>query len=132
MTVTSSAAERAAAALTYSDAGLIPAIAQQHDTGEVLMLAWMSKDAVVETLTTGRVTYYSRSRGSLWRKGETSGNTQTLIDFRYDCDRDTVLMLVDQTGPACHTDRPNCFFTSVREDGELELTKPGDPHPGMG
>ena len=131
MTMSQDAADRVASTLRFNDAGLIPAIAQQHDTGEILMMAWMNAEAVKETLTTDRVTYFSRSRQSLWRKGETSGNTQALKDFRYDCDQDTVLVMVDQVGAACHTDRPNCFFVSAREDQDVELTQPGDPHPGL-
>ena len=104
--------------------GLIPAIAQQHDTGEVLMLAWMNPDSIAETLRTGRVTYWSRSRQAYWRKGETSGHVQRLVEMRIDCDRDCLLMLVDQTGPACHTNRRSCFYTRVEEGGETVLTKP--------
>jgi phosphoribosyl-AMP cyclohydrolase len=96
--------------LVFDGAGLIPAIAQQFDTGEVLMVAWMNADAVRETLTTGRVCYWSRSRKSLWRKGESSGQVQTLKEFRWDCDGDTLLLQVDQVGVACHTGRRNCFF----------------------
>ena len=91
----------------------MPAIAQQHDTGEVLMLAWMNAASVAETLVTGRVCYWSRSRQALWRKGETSGHVQRLVEMRLDCDGDTVLLLVDQTGPACHTGARSCFFTAV-------------------
>jgi len=116
-------AAKIADVLAYTADGLVPAIAQQHledgNGGEVLMMAWMNKDAVVETLTTGRVCYYSRSRSKLWRKGETSGQVQTLVDFRWDCDQDTVLMLVDQKGVACHTGRRNCFYNAVR-DGEIK------------
>lgn len=101
--------------LQYNEAGLIPAIAQRYDTGEVLMLAWMNRDAIEETLKTKRVCYWSRSRQQLWRKGETSGHTQKLIEFRFDCDQDCILMLVDQIGVACHTGRPNCFFNEVRD-----------------
>ena len=108
------AAAEVAASLRYNDDGLIPVIAQQHDTGEVLMLAWMNRDAVEETLSTGRVCYWSRSRQALWRKGETSGHTQRLVELRFDCDADTVLLLIDQSGPACHTNRPNCFYRAVR------------------
>jgi len=100
--------------LKYNADGLIPAIAQQDDTGEVLMMAWMNADAVIETLTTGRVCYFSRSRSKLWRKGESSGQVQMLVDFRWDCDDDTVLALVDQKGVACHTGRRNCFYNAVR------------------
>jgi phosphoribosyl-AMP cyclohydrolase len=94
--------------------GLVPAIAQQHDTGEVLMMAWMNRDAIQETLQTGRVCYWSRSRAQLWRKGETSGQVQRLVELRIDCDNDCLLLLVDQTGVACHTGRRSCFFTAVR------------------
>jgi phosphoribosyl-AMP cyclohydrolase len=110
--------------VTFNADGLIPAIAQQHDTGEVLMLAWMNQEAVEQTLATGQAVYYSRSRKALWRKGETSGQTQALIELRLDCDGDTILLLVDQKGVACHTGRRNCFFRAVR-DGELvEIAKP--------
>jgi len=115
----SDALEEALSALQFDEIGLVPAIAQQHDTGEVLMVAWMNRDAVAETLRTGRVCYWSRSRERLWRKGETSGQTQRLVEFRFDCDGDTVLLLVDQTGVACHTGRRNCFFRAVR-DGRIE------------
>jgi phosphoribosyl-AMP cyclohydrolase len=90
------------------------AVAQQHDTGEVLMVAWMNADAIAETLATGRVCYWSRSRGALWRKGEISGQVQELKELRLDCDGDSILLLVDQTGVACHTGRRNCFFRAVR------------------
>ncbi|PCI44498.1 MAG: phosphoribosyl-AMP cyclohydrolase [Alphaproteobacteria bacterium] len=103
--------------MKFSGQGLIPAIAQQHDSGEILMMAWMNADAVRETLTTGRVCYWSRSRQSLWRKGETSGQIQILRNFRYDCDRDTVLLLVDQKGVACHTGRRTCFFHEITPKG---------------
>ena len=106
------------AAISFDKDGLVPAIAQQHDTGEVLMMAWMNQDAVRETLATGRVCYWSRSRGKLWRKGETSGQVQKLTELRVDCDGDTLLLLVDQHGVACHTGRRNCFFRAVR-DGSL-------------
>ena len=107
----------ALAAIRFDGDGLVPAIAQQHDSGEVLMQAWMNRAAVTETLGTGRVCYYSRSRGRLWRKGESSGQTQALVAFRIDCDGDTVLVQVDQTGVACHTGRHNCFFTEVTANG---------------
>jgi phosphoribosyl-AMP cyclohydrolase len=102
----------------FDAAGLVLAIAQQHDTGEVLMAAWMNADALTETLATGRVCYWSRSRKALWRKGETSGQLQELKEMRLDCDGDSLLLLVDQTGVACHTGRRNCFFRAVR-DGKL-------------
>lgn len=110
--------------LKFNDDGLIPAIAQQHDTGEVLMMAWMNADAVAETLKTGRVCYYSRSRGKLWRKGETSGQEQTLKELRWDCDQDTILVLVDQKGVACHTGRRNCFFNAVRDGEAVIIAEP--------
>jgi phosphoribosyl-AMP cyclohydrolase len=97
------------ASIAFDAAGLVPAVAQQHDTGEVLMLAWMNREAVVETLATGQVCYFSRSRGRLWRKGETSGQVQRLVDLRVDCDGDALLLLVDQEGVACHTGRRSCF-----------------------
>ncbi len=97
--------------------GLIPAIAQQYDTGEVLMLAWMNKEAIAATLSTGQAHYWSRSREKLWHKGETSGQTQRLIELRLDCDGDTLLLLVDQTGVACHTGRRQCFFRRAGKNG---------------
>jgi phosphoribosyl-AMP cyclohydrolase len=102
--------------LTFDAQGLVPAIAQQHDTGEVLTLAWMNRDAIAETLKTGRACYWSRSRQKLWRKGESSGQVQRLVEFRYDCDNDAVLLMVDQKGVACHTGRRSCFFRAVRGD----------------
>jgi phosphoribosyl-AMP cyclohydrolase len=100
--------------LAFDKDGLIPAVAQQHDTGEVLMMAWMNRAAIDETLKTGRVCYWSRSRRSLWRKGETSGQAQALIELRVDCDSDCLLLMVNQTGVACHTGRRSCFFTAIR------------------
>jgi phosphoribosyl-AMP cyclohydrolase len=111
--------DQALEALSFSDDGLIPAIAQQFDSGEVLMMAWMNRDAIAATLTEGRVVYWSRSRQALWRKGETSGQVQTLKEFRWDCDNDTILLQVDQDGVACHTGRRSCFFNAVR-DGKVE------------
>ena len=110
--------------IRYDQNGLVAAIAQQHDTGEVLMLAWMNRDAVAETLATGRVCYWSRSRSALWRKGETSGQTQHLIELRVDCDADAVLLLVDQKGVACHTGRRSCFYRAARDGALVELTQP--------
>ena len=110
--------------LVYTDQGLIPAIAQDEATGEVLMMAWMSRASIKATLDTGRVTYWSRSRQELWVKGLTSGHTQELVDFRVDCDRDVLLLVVRQTGPACHTDRRSCFYTAIREGEEVELMEP--------
>ena len=124
-------AAQALAALSFNADGLVPAIAQQFDTGEVLMMAWMNREAVAETLATGRVCYYSRSRKGLWRKGETSGHVQRLVELRVDCDRDCLLLVVDQTGPACHTNRPSCFYTAVRDGEEVILTEP-EPGPPAG
>jgi phosphoribosyl-AMP cyclohydrolase len=115
-------------AVRFDSHGLVPCIAQQYDTGEVLMMAWMNRAALAETLASGRVTYWSRSRQALWRKGETSGQVQALVDLRLDCDGDTLLALVDQTGVACHTGRRNCFFYALRGGDLVELTEPeADP-----
>ena len=111
------------ATLKYDAAGLIPAIAQD-ETGDVLMMAWMSAEAVAKTLETGRVTYWSRSRQAFWVKGETSGHTQALIEMRVDCDRDCLLMIVRQEGAACHTFRRSCFYTAVRAGEEVEILSP--------
>lgn len=115
------------ATLKYNDQGLIPAIAQQHDTGDVLMMAWMNAQSIRATLETGRVIYWSRSRQELWRKGDTSGHIQTLVELRVDCDRDCLLIQVDQTGPACHTLRRTCFYTGVQDGEEVELGARPDP-----
>lgn len=109
--------------LVYNDAGLIPAIAVS-EAGEVLMMAWMNVDAVAMTLETRKVTYWSRSRQAFWIKGETSGHTQKLIDMRVDCDRDCLMVVVEQEGPACHTNRRSCFYTSVIDGTERELMAP--------
>ena len=111
-------------AISFDANGLVPAIAQQHDTGEVLMMAWMNRESVAETLVTGRVCYFSRSRGKLWRKGESSGQQQRLVELRLDCDGDTVLLLVDQVGVACHTGRRNCFFLAARDGALVEIADP--------
>ncbi len=110
--------------LRFNEAGLIPAIAQDAQSGEVLMMAWMNAEAVTRTLETGRVTYWSRSRQSFWIKGESSGHVQELVDLRVDCDRDCLLVLVRQSGPACHTNRRTCFYTAVRDGIEVELMVP--------
>jgi phosphoribosyl-AMP cyclohydrolase len=110
--------------LVFNADGLIPAIAQAHDTGEVLMLAWMNREAIAETLATGQVCYFSRSRNKLWRKGEISGQVQRLVELRIDCDADVILLLVDQTGVACHTGRKNCFFRAVRDGALVEISAP--------
>ncbi|MFY0597250.1 MAG: phosphoribosyl-AMP cyclohydrolase [Cognatishimia sp.] len=111
-------------ALKYNEAGLIPAIAQDADTHEVLMMAWMNAKAIEKTIETQKVTYWSRSRQSFWIKGESSGHTQELVDFRYDCDQDCILVVVRQEGPACHTNRRSCFYTAVRDGENVELMKP--------
>lgn len=108
--------ETVLAHLRWTSDGLIPAIAQQYDSGEVLMLAWMNVEALRETLRTRRVCYWSRSRRSYWRKGESSGHVQKLMEMRIDCDGDSLLLLVDQAGPACHTNRRSCFYNAI--DGE--------------
>ena len=110
--------------LQFNEAGLIPAIAQDEASGEVLMMAWMNAQAVERTLETRRVTYWSRSRQAFWIKGETSGHVQELVDLRVDCDRDCLLVLVRQTGAACHTNRRTCFYTAVRDGEEVELMSP--------
>ncbi len=117
-------ADAVLATIRFDAQGLVPAIAQQHDTGEVLMMAWMNAEAVRETLTTGRVCYFSRSRSALWRKGETSGQTQHLIELRVDCDGDTLLLLVQQDGVACHTGRRSCFFRAARDGGLQDIAPP--------
>lgn len=117
-------ASRVLMALRFGVDGLIPAVTQQHDTGEVLMLAWMNRDAVMETLTTGRVCYWSRSRKRLWRKGESSGHVQRLIELRVDCDGDALLLLVDQSGVACHTGTRSCFFRAARGGALIQIQQP--------
>jgi phosphoribosyl-AMP cyclohydrolase len=117
-------------AVAFDAQGLVCAVAQQHDSGEVLMVAWMNRDALAETLASGQVCYWSRSRGKLWRKGETSGQTQRLVELRVDCDGDTLLLRVDQKGVACHTGRRACFYRKLAEDGSLQEVLPvvRDPH----
>ena len=110
--------------LKYDANGLIPCITQDAATGQVLMFAWMNAAAIAQTLATGRVTYWSRSRAELWVKGEMSGHGQSLQDLRLDCDRDCLLALVIQTGPACHTNRQSCFFTAVRAGEEMQIMAP--------
>ncbi|WP_343502443.1 phosphoribosyl-AMP cyclohydrolase [Alloyangia pacifica] len=112
------------ATLVYDANGLIPCIAQEEATGEVLMMAWMNAESVARTLETGRVTYWSRSRQSFWVKGESSGHLQELVVLRVDCDRDCLLALVRQTGPACHTNRRSCFYTALRDGEEVEILQP--------
>ncbi len=110
--------------LTYNEAGLVPCIAQDLESGEILMMAWMNAESVAKTLETGRVTYWSRSRQSFWIKGESSGHVQELVELRVDCDRDALLAMVRQTGPACHTNRRSCFYTAVRDGDEVEIMTP--------
>lgn len=112
------------ATLRYDAQGLIPCIAQEEESGAVLMMAWMNAQAVARTLATGRVTYWSRSRQDFWVKGESSGHVQALVELRIDCDRDCLLAVVRQTGPACHTNRAVCFYTAVRDSAEVELMAP--------
>jgi len=118
------------AQVNFNDQGLVAAIAQQHDTGEILMMAWMNAESLALTLQTGQVHYWSRSRQSLWLKGESSGQTQQLVDLRVDCDGDTILLSVDQTGVACHTGRHNCFYRAYRNGQWVEIadvvTSPDD------
>ena len=109
------------ATLKYDAEGLIPCVAQDHASGDVLMVAWMNAASVMATLQTGKVTYWSRSRGKFWVKGESSGHHQGLVELRLDCDRDCLLALVQQEGPACHTGRRSCFYTAVREGEEVEI-----------
>jgi phosphoribosyl-AMP cyclohydrolase len=102
-------------AVKFNADGLVPVVAQSSSTGAVLMLAWMNRYTLEETLATGHVTYWSRSRGKVWRKGESSGNVQRLVEAYVDCDGDTLLLKVDQLGPACHTGAPSCFFRKLKE-----------------
>ena len=117
-------ARRVIERLRFDAAGLVPAVAQAHESRDVLMLAWMNAEAVRETLATGFVCYWSRSRKRLWRKGESSGHVQRLVELRFDCDADAVLLLVEQTGPACHTGRPACFFHAARDGGIRVIAAP--------
>ncbi|MFV0245568.1 MAG: phosphoribosyl-AMP cyclohydrolase [Qingshengfaniella sp.] len=110
--------------LQYDDRGLIPVIAQEEETGEVLMMAWMNREAIQRTLESRRVTYWSRSRQTFWIKGDTSGHVQDLVDLRVDCDRDCLLVVVRQTGPACHTNRKSCFYSAIRNGVEVEIMTP--------
>ena len=113
-----------ASTLKYDEKGLIPAVAQDHASGEVLMMAWMNAEAVERTLETGKVTYWSRSRQAFWVKGETSGHVRDLVEMRVDCDRDCLLLLIRQVGPACHTNRRSCFYTALRDGTEVEIMAP--------
>ncbi|MEC9454265.1 MAG: phosphoribosyl-AMP cyclohydrolase [Pseudomonadota bacterium] len=124
MNAASDIAAQVIADLSFDRDGLVPAIAQSDETDEVLMLAYMNADALRETLTSGQVCYWSRSRSRLWRKGESSGHVQRLVELRYDCDNDAVLLRVNQSGPACHTNRPNCFFHAVRDGKVVVISEP--------
>ena len=110
--------------IKYNEAGLVPAIVQDYETRQVLMMAWMNADSLRKTLETGQVTYWSRSRQSFWAKGESSGHVQRLVELRIDCDRDCLLARVTQEGPACHTNRRSCFYTAVRDGAEVEIMAP--------
>ena len=112
------------ASLKYDVQGLIPCVAQDHATGQVLMLAYMNAVAVAQSLASGQVTYWSRSRQALWAKGATSGHRQRLVELRVDCDRDSLLALVEQSGPACHTNRQSCFYTAIRGSEAVEILQP--------
>ena len=113
-----------AESLKFNDQGLLPVIAQEAESGDVLMLAWMNAEAVRRTLESGRMTYWSRSRQQYWVKGETSGHLQELVELRIDCDRDCLLARVRQRGPACHTGRHSCFYTALRHGDEVEILRP--------
>jgi phosphoribosyl-AMP cyclohydrolase len=119
--------EGALAAIHFDSDGLVPAIAQQHNSGEVLMIAWMNRESVRATLSEGRACYWSRSRARLWRKGETSGQVQYLRELRIDCDGDAVLLLVEQQGVACHTGRRSCFFRAWRDSDWIVIAEPEIP-----
>ena len=106
--------------MKFNEQGLLPAIAQDSQSKEVLMLAWMNKEAIIKTIETNDIYYWSRSRSKLWRKGETSGHVQKLVEFRFDCDNDAILLLIDQVGPACHTNRKNCFYNLLK-DGKVTI-----------
>ena len=108
-------------ALGWDANGLIPAVVQQQDTGEVLMVAWMNKESLAKTLEDGETWFWSRSRKELWHKGATSGNTQAVVEVRFDCDADTLLVLVDAAGPACHTGERTCFFRVLGRDAVTPL-----------
>jgi phosphoribosyl-AMP cyclohydrolase len=119
--------EMALAEIRFGPDGLVPAVAQQYDTGEILMVAWMNREAVRTSLVEGYACYWSRSRAKLWRKGETSGQVQLLRELRLDCDGDTLLLLVDQRGVACHTGRRSCFFRAWRKGAWAVIAEPEVP-----
>lgn len=105
----------------FNDQGLIPAAATDRATGRLLMLAYMNEEALAKTIETGEAWYWSRSRQALWRKGESSGHTQKVVEIRTDCDQDTIELVVEQTGPACHTGRRSCFYRIVESNARLVL-----------
>jgi len=111
-------------AITFNEAGLVPAIAQDSSTGRVLMMAWMNAEAVQQTLNTGFAHYYSRSRQTQWKKGESSGHVQQVLDIHLDCDGDTLLLSINQTGPACHTNRQSCFYQQRQDDRWVTIEAP--------
>lgn len=111
-------------AITFNEAGLVPAIAQDAATGRVLMMAWMNAEAVQQTLATGFAHYYSRSRQKQWQKGESSGHVQKIVDIYLDCDGDTLLLKIEQTGPACHTNRASCFYRQQRDGEWIMIEEP--------
>ncbi len=110
--------------IKFNDAGLVPAIAQDATSKRVLMMAWMNKEAVQQTLDTGYAHYYSRSRQTQWKKGESSGNVQKVLDMYLDCDGDTILLKIEQTGPACHTNRESCFYKQKQDGDWVTIEKP--------
>ncbi|MDQ6998651.1 MAG: phosphoribosyl-AMP cyclohydrolase [Mariprofundus sp.] len=110
--------------ITFNEAGLVPAIAQDATSGRVLMMAWMNEEAVQQTVATGFAHYYSRSRQKQWMKGESSGHVQKVLDMYLDCDGDTILLTIEQTGPACHTNRQSCFYKQRQEDDWVSIEKP--------
>ncbi len=110
--------------ITFNDAGLVPAIAQDATSERVLMMAWMNEEAVRETVTSGFAHYYSRSRQKQWMKGESSGHLQKVLDMYLDCDGDTILLKIEQTGPACHTNRQSCFYKQRQADDWVTIEKP--------
>jgi len=112
------------ASITFNDAGLVPAIAQDAATGRVLMMAWMNEEALEKTLATGFAHYYSRSRRQQWQKGESSGHVQKVLDMYLDCDGDTILLKIEQTGPACHTNRESCFYKQRQKQAWVTIEEP--------
>ena len=111
-------------AVRFNDAGLVPAIAQEAESGRVLMMAWMNAEAINQTIATGFAHYYSRSRRRQWQKGESSGHVQRVRAIHLDCDGDTILLTIDQTGPACHTNRQSCFYRRLEGDGWVTIEEP--------